>query len=614
MTRLNKDDVNFYRKYDVIVLGFGGAGATAARFAADEGAKVLLVDSAPEGYEGGNTRYSAQMISTTEDYNAEKEYFHALTKPMHADEEMVDTFVEGMANMTTYLKRYLGVSHPHSYKHDFFDDPRFSKLRGPLISNTIEYPEFPGSDMLSVTDRFMDAGLWKLLRKEVKKRPNIDVWYSSPAKHLIMDSDNNVVGVQIDHDHVLRNISAANGVVLATGGFENNQQMKEDYLGADKLTPIGTLYNKGIGIKLGEEAGADLWHMNNFESIGFLHGLVLKVPDGERGNLVIADWKATYDGSVMLVGDDGSRYYREDEGNRHGHVYNHGKWLVPQNQSHPHIIFDQKQYDKFAAKEGNPVPDALKNVIKADSLNELAQKIDAKPEILERTVHDFNVFAKEKYDYAFNRNGDTLKEFSANGPYYAIPVQQSILNTQGGPRRNSHCQVVDPDNHPIGHLYSAGELGGIWAGRYQTGENLAECLISGKIAGQNAAWPKEKIEGLETIYPKSSKEQTTKSEDSNEENSTQEQYTVSNNQYLGSSDQGMGDEIIVRVTLDDNKKIKNIEILKQSETGIGAKAIKKLPKEMISKNSYDVDAVSGASTTSRALKSAVKEALTKAGR
>ena len=59
MSRLNNKQVNFYKKYDVIVLGFGGAGATAARFATDEGAKVLLVDSAPEGYEGGNTRYSA---------------------------------------------------------------------------------------------------------------------------------------------------------------------------------------------------------------------------------------------------------------------------------------------------------------------------------------------------------------------------------------------------------------------------------------------------------------------------------------------------------------------------------------------------------------------------
>ena len=68
----------------------------------------------------------------------------------------------------------------------------------------------------------------------------------------------------------------------------------------------------------------------------------------------------------------------------------------------------------------------------------------------------------------------------------------------------------------------------------------------------------------------------------------------------------------VRVTVDDNKNIKNVEVLKQSESGIGADSIKTIPKEMVEKNTYDVDAVSGASATSRALKDAVKKAIEKA--
>lgn len=621
MARLQKNEVNFYKNYDVVVVGFGGAGASAARFAADEGAKVLLVDSAPEGHEGGNTRVSAQMISTTNDYNSELEYYKALTKPLHNDEAVVETFVEGMANMSSYLQRYLGVKHPYSYTKDFINSPKLKAFHKALEDNTVEYKEMPGSeqhDVLGVTFGFFDSGLWKLLRKEVLKRDNIDIWYASPAKHIIMD-DNTVVGVQIEHEHVLRNISANNGVVLATGGFENNQQMIEDYLGASKLLPLGSMYNQGAGVKLGEEAGAQMWHMNNFESLGMLHGMAFPAKEGHAGRLILADWKAVNEGSVFLAGDDGSRYYPEDETNRHGHVYSHGYWKIPQNPDHPHLIFDQKQYEKFAAKEGNPAPDEIKNAVKADTIEELAEKIDADPKILAETVSDFNKFAEEKHDYAFHRNGESLIAFSENGPYYALPIVQTVLNTQGGPRRNERAEVLDPDNNPIPHLYSAGELGGVSAGRYQAGENLAECLVFGKIAGQNAAWPKEKVEGLSAISSSSSSNETetdaaTGASEHGESESDSEEFTTGENQYLGSSDEGMGNTLTVRVTLDDNKNLKNIEVLKQSETDIGQAAIEKLPKEMVEENTYEVDAVSGASATSRALKAAVKDALEKASK
>lgn len=86
---------------------------------------------------------------------------------------------------------------------------------------------------------------------------------------------------------------------------------------------------------------------------------------------------------------------------------------------------------------------------------------------------------------------------------------------------------------------------------------------------------------------------------------------VGANQYLGRSNAGVGNEVVVRITVDDDKKLKDIEILKQSETGIGAQAIESMLKEMISKNTYEVDSISGASATSRALKEAVKDAMNK---
>ncbi len=94
--------------YDVVVVGFGGAGATAARFAADAGARVLLVDSAPEGHEGGNTRYCAQLIAYCDDQEAMMTYYRNLAWHFDLDEEVFEVYTAGEASMKEYIRDYLG--------------------------------------------------------------------------------------------------------------------------------------------------------------------------------------------------------------------------------------------------------------------------------------------------------------------------------------------------------------------------------------------------------------------------------------------------------------------------------------------------------------------------
>ncbi len=163
--------VNFQAKYDVIVLGFGGAGATAARFASDHDQKVLLVDSAPYGHEGGNTRYCGQLIGTSDDYDKTLEYYHNLTYPMNLPEDMAETYVKGMANMRSYLKEYLGIE-PISVKHDKLDVNRISF---PLKESLSEFPEYPGSDSMDfslVHQGIFDGALWRILRQKILDRKN----------------------------------------------------------------------------------------------------------------------------------------------------------------------------------------------------------------------------------------------------------------------------------------------------------------------------------------------------------------------------------------------------------------------------------------------------------
>ena len=247
---------NWKASYDVVVLGFGGAGATAARFAADNGAKVLLADIAPYGHEGGNTRYSAQLIGTGYDRKALKKYYEGLTRPMNLPEDMVNIYVDGMVNTPEYVKKYLDAE-PVSFMKDF-DMPYEAKAAA-----CQEYPNLDGHktyDYTMVHNGWFDAALWKILRQKVLDRKDkIDVWYDARALHLVQNPENKVIkGVQIIKDGQKINVLAKKGVILTTGGFENNKEMIQNYLGASKLTPLGTLYNKGDGIKMAEEVGAKI--------------------------------------------------------------------------------------------------------------------------------------------------------------------------------------------------------------------------------------------------------------------------------------------------------------------------------------------------------------------
>lgn len=605
-TQVEEKSQAYAATYDVIVVGFGAAGATAARFAADNGAKVLLLDKAPKGHEGGNTRYAGQVVLTGHDPKKMKQYFKAMYGPINIDEEMLDTYVDGMCHIPEYMQKYFGIKEPASY-NKIHRDPDWQAFANDLSP---EYPEFPGADTVDLTtvhDGFFDATLWKTVRHQVEKRSKkIDVWLESPAKHLIQNPDTKVVeGVQVERNGQLINVRARNGVVLTLGGFENNPEMIQNFIGVPKLKVMGTVYNTGDGVRMAQEVGAGLWHMTSYEGYGFSAGFTFENPDEPRGRFILDPWPELSTGSILIAADDGSRYLKEDEHGRHGHVYQHGEWRTPIVNEHPYLIFDEKQRAVIAKREHLPYESFFKITVQADTLRELAAKTGMNPDVLEKTVEQFNGAAESGMD-PFGRNAAGMTAFDEHGPYYATPLATAMLNTQGGARRNARAEVLDACGEPIPHLYSAGEFGGINANMYNGGGNLAECLIFGKIAGENAALPKD--DALVTV------DETTTADlgESDLLTDTADQYTTGEHQYIGVSNAGIGGETVVRVTYEDDT-IKQIEVLQNSESAdVGRKAIEELPKQMVAENTYDVDAVAGASASSRAVKEAVRKAIRKA--
>ena len=312
--------------YDVIVVGYGVAGGTAARHAADAGASVLLIDGAPDGAEGGNSKFAKQLLASGHDVENAVTYLKELNAGFEVDEDVLRVFAEGMVEIPAYCAEYLGAD-VHSWIGRT-DDP----VLAPFVP---EYPELPGTetfDAYTISEVGGDGAIWLKTKELVEEHADsIEVWTASPALHLVQDpATKAVVGVIIEHEGSELNVAATSGVVLACGGFEFNPQMIQDYLGASRLSGIGTPYNRGDGIRMALEVGADLWHMKSYEPGGA--SLMFDPGDGSSP-LGAGSIGAT--GSTIYVGSDGSRYYNELAESRHGRVPHAGEFKPVDHPCHP---------------------------------------------------------------------------------------------------------------------------------------------------------------------------------------------------------------------------------------------------------------------------------------
>jgi hypothetical protein len=208
-------------------------------------------------------------------------------------------------------------------------------------------------------------------------------------------------------------------------------------------------------------------------------------------------------GGMIVVGQDARRFTDEKFKTRHGKIPVNGRWLPLSTPCPMFLIFDHTLfsagplYDKHPShgwtqiierydwSEDNSAELAKGWIKTADSLAALASMVGLDPDTLVATVSRWNRYANEKRDAEFGRT--LMMAPIIDKPFYAIELSPSMLNTQGGPRRNERGQIVRPDGTPIARLYSAGELGSIYSYLYQGTGNIGECLAFGRVSGRNAA-------------------------------------------------------------------------------------------------------------------------------
>ena len=472
---------------DVVVVGFGAAGVAASVTAHDLGAEVVILEKAPEGEHGGNTRVAGQGYLNTSSAKAAASYLTALCGPFTVPKEMVQVWGEEMCRNNAWLEGLGGD--PQEHQH-------------PPVG--IEFPDLPGSDCVH---KFHDGPTygysytWKRFDSLVKERP-IPILYETPGRELIQHGKTKeILGVRAQRRDELINVKARKGVVLTCGGFENNQEMIRNYLpGIPYCYTSGSPYNEGDGITMAMSVGADLWHVNNYAG----PSMALKVPEIRTTfSMQALHFSKKIPGGMIVVGPDGRRFADEKYKTRHGKIPVNGRWLPLSTPCPMFMIFDHTLfsagplYDKHPShgwtqiieryewSKDNSAELAKGWVKAADSLASLASVIGLGPKELEGTVSRWNRNCEAGHDAEFGRT--LMMEPIIEAPFYAVELSPSMLNTQGGPRRNEKGQIVRPDGTPIPRLYSAGELGSIYSYLYQGTGNIGECLAFGRVSGRNAA-------------------------------------------------------------------------------------------------------------------------------
>lgn len=469
---------------DVIVIGYGAAGATAAITAHDNGARVITLEKMPEG--GGNSRVCGGAILYPTGMEA-VQHIEALCGKV-TGREMIEAYVENAIKTKEWIQNIGGetVFAP-------FVDIGYP----PIPSGTSAWwPDVVASEFINFLhvkgeSRRPGERLWKLLSANVERR-GIRVMTGTPARELITNEKGEVVGVIAEREGQKISLKAKRAVVMTCGGFEYNEFMKETFLPCQPFYALGNPGNTGDGIRMAQKVGAALWHMTIVESyLGF------KAPEYETAF------------STRMLGEEfiyvdkyGSRFANETGLDLHD-AWRAVSPFAPNRLCYPRIpayaIFDETLRRKGPLHQGTSgynrdyqwSLDNSKEIAKGwikrgKSIRELARQLPVDESTLEGTITKYNEYCKLGSDPDFGRSRETLVPIE-RPLYYAIELWPCLLNTQGGPQRDREARVLGYGSKPIPRLYSAGEFGSLWGLLYEGGGNIAECLAFGRIAGRNAA-------------------------------------------------------------------------------------------------------------------------------
>ena len=475
-------------RFDVVVVGCGIAGLSAAVSACQQGAKVAVLERATFEERGGNTRYTEGFLR------------------MNNDSEVSDDFETELA---TTGSAYLDPALVHETAAPYeqwpaivrsmnFVDPEvitaFSSEAGPTLQWLkgfgARFDNLPTPHITHSFPKLVTVGgglqLVEILTAEAEKS-GVTFFYETTAKELIQDQEGAVVGLKATGRRNKVTEFDARAVILASGGFEGNPEMLAHYLGpkAVNLRPTarGGYYNRGEGIQMALDIGAaPCGNFSNFHAepvdprSGVTEPLIMIFPYG------------------ILVNKDGERFV--DEASRAlDRLYEPVSYrILEQRDGIAYLILDEKIEDVENYQVGVRTDQPP---IVADTIAELAEKLEISSLALGATVASFNAACPEGPFSLMGLDGmatDGLKPPKSNwarpidtAPFQAYPIIAVNTFTFGGLKVNASAQVLNTDGDIIPGLYAGGEVIGLFFRSYAGATSVLRGATFGRLGGAHAA-------------------------------------------------------------------------------------------------------------------------------
>ncbi len=492
--------------YDVIVVGSGNAGFCAAHAARERGARVLLLEKAPQEWAGGNSYFTAGATRTTYEGLDDLRPILDLTD---GEATMVElppyTPTQFMADMERVTEGRC--------------DPRLAGILVGDSADVVRWMHAKGIrwQLMYARQAFRVEGRWRFFgnltigtvgegkgliaqHTAAATANGIEIRYDMPVTGLARDASGAVTGVIVGRGVGARldapspaEMIPARAVILASGGFEADAARRAKHLGPqwDAAKVRGTPYNTGDGLQLALDAGAQ-----PYGDWGSCHAIQWDAgapPSGDR-EISHRFSKQSYPIGIV-VNRDGARFLDEGADFRNYTYAKYGARILAQPGAMAYQLFDAKtapllRQDEYTAPGVSRV--------EAATIRELAVAVGIDPDALEQTVRDFNAAVQSGEFNPAIKDGKRTEGIAPpksnwavpldTPPFLAFAVACGITFTFGGVKVDDGARVLDHADRPIPGLHAAGELvGGLFSGNYPGGSGLTSGAVFGRRAGWSAA-------------------------------------------------------------------------------------------------------------------------------
>lgn len=453
---------------DLVVVGGGSSGMTAATRAAQEGLSVVILEKM--AFTGGASMIAGgSMVIAGSQLQKEK----GVTDD--TPEIMVEDFLANGSNLNDQklLNMYAQNVGPTI---DWAMESLGLKFTGDLQFNA----EYSKDRVIGLEGGA--AGYGQILRQALDKS-NAKLYLETRAEKLIVE-DGKVIGVEAKSNNGSTYTIKAKKVLLATGGFGNNDDMLSDEL--KDVLYYGPMSSTGDGHTMAKAVDAKFQLMD----YGKRYPNGVEVAKG-IGKSTIYGNLAAFSKSGILVNKSGNRVVNERASNKAiltEQLKAEGQQL--------YLVMDGATYEAFSsnlaansitredlerwiANQGKTTP----VLVKADTLEAAAALAGVDGAALKGTVDKYNGFVASGTDPDFGRKAEYMKSAIGNGPYYIVEQKPRFATTMGGVVVTENMQILNADDQPIENLYAAGELvNGVHGDDSAPGANLGWALTSGKLA------------------------------------------------------------------------------------------------------------------------------------